>query len=286
MRMGRPRSARVPQLRLCPQRLGGPADGRRRSSAGRPQCVSVPPATPLELVAFRQPQRPNELAVKRVVGLPEESIAIRAGDVYVDGQIVRKTLPQQHALAVLVHDSRYRSTDPALPPRWHGVGAESQWEAGEGRFGHPAGDASAAIDWLIYSHWRRSATDGKVVATPVTDLCGYNQSLPRREEDVHATPDLLLSLRLVEEFGEGLLILRACDGGQRFEARIDPRHGRYEVRQNDWPLPTGSGCLPARFAWCHVGSVAGGSAVPAGHRRPHVGGVAFRACGGCTTPSL
>ena len=50
-----------------------------------------------EIVALRHPQRANEILVKRVVGLPGESIEIRNGDVYADGQIQRKNLAQQHA---------------------------------------------------------------------------------------------------------------------------------------------------------------------------------------------
>lgn len=55
-----------------------------------------------EVVAFRGPDRSSEFYLKRVVGLPGESIEIRDGDIYVSGRIARKTLVEQRATGVLV----------------------------------------------------------------------------------------------------------------------------------------------------------------------------------------
>ena len=52
-----------------------------------------------EVVAVREPDRPSQVAIKRVVGLPGESLEIRDGDLYVDGRIQRKPLAQQRAMA-------------------------------------------------------------------------------------------------------------------------------------------------------------------------------------------
>ena len=60
-----------------------------------------------DLIAFRSHDAPDYLEVKRVVGLPGERISIRQGDVYADGRLARKTLPQLRAAAVLVHDSGF-----------------------------------------------------------------------------------------------------------------------------------------------------------------------------------
>jgi signal peptidase I len=56
----------------------------------------------------------------------------------------------------------------------------------------------------------------------VTDLCGYNQSQPRRAEDVHATGDLLLSFRLGRVAGRGFLGIRILSalGRDDFDARL------------------------------------------------------------------
>jgi len=58
-------------------------------------------------MAFHPPRQLHELAVKRVVGLPGEIVQIRHGDVYIDGQIARKPLAVQRALAIPVDDAYY-----------------------------------------------------------------------------------------------------------------------------------------------------------------------------------
>jgi signal peptidase I len=51
----------------------------------------VPAAGPRrwEMVAFTSPDGASELTVKRVVGLPGETLEIRGGDIYIDGRIAR-----------------------------------------------------------------------------------------------------------------------------------------------------------------------------------------------------
>ncbi|MFM7865043.1 MAG: signal peptidase I, partial [Planctomycetaceae bacterium] len=55
-----------------------------------------------ETVVFRNPARPTEAFVKRIVGLPGESIRVKAGDVHINGLIARKTLPAQLELRIPV----------------------------------------------------------------------------------------------------------------------------------------------------------------------------------------
>ncbi len=211
-----------------------------------------------EVVVFRRPEPPYRTYVKRVVGLPEESIRIRDGDVYIKGQarqmkwqIQRKTLPQQRSMAILVHDAA--SQPPGLPPRWQGEG----WLADRGRFARgsdpAAGDQRrrAADDWLEYCHWRRvpgsdppSENEVRAQPCPITDLCGYNQTRPRREEDVHPVTDVMLSLRLVVTRGEGNLAIRASDGRDEFTVLLYPNRQRYEVLRGDDVLPGAVGKSP------------------------------------------
>jgi signal peptidase I len=170
------------------------------------------------------------LAVKRVAGLPGELIQVRAGDVYVDGKIQRKTLRQQRAVRVLVYDADFRPRlEPAPPARWYGRTEASGWERVGGRLAHDAGPADRPIDWLVYGHWRRGGRPGEVVATPITDVCGYNQDRPRREEAVRPVRDVMLSFRIADTLGRGLLWLWATDGWEQFAVRVDPQGGSYTV---------------------------------------------------------
>ena len=211
-----------------------------------------------EVAAFRSPSQADQIAVKRVVGLPGESIEIRHGDVYINGRIQRKNLAQQHALAVLVNDANFQPTqEPTPPSRWRieelpspfGRGAGGQGRAGNDS-GHsiqppplhstrphpnflPKGEGTTnfhlgtrsthePLEWLVYHHWQRLASVGgdAVRESPVADLCGYNPSQPRREEDVHAVADLMLSFRLSEVSGQGNLLIRMADGSYCFQTQL------------------------------------------------------------------
>ena len=52
-----------------------------------------------EVVVFHCPSHAHDSCVKRIVGLPGETVEVRDGDVYIDGQIARKTLDEQRAMA-------------------------------------------------------------------------------------------------------------------------------------------------------------------------------------------
>ena len=110
-----------------------------------------------EVVALRQPGQPVATCVKRVVGLPGETIQIRHGDVYADGRIQRKTLAQQRAMAVLVHDAKHLPTLEPLPARWQAESPHTAWDTAGGRFTHAATPDEKPVDWLMYHHGRRSA---------------------------------------------------------------------------------------------------------------------------------
>ena len=94
-----------------------------------------------EIVAFRHPREANKIVIKRVAGLPGESVQIQNGDVYIDGQIQRKTLDCQRSMAVEVYDAKYSPAvttgRPALPPHWQGENEKNLWNWANGRFTHP-----------------------------------------------------------------------------------------------------------------------------------------------------
>lgn len=169
-----------------------------------------------EIAAFRRPPRADRLLVKRIVGLPGESIELRDGDVYADGEVQRKNLLQQRALAVLVHDADFCPTrDSTVLPRWRPQRSDSRWNATAGCFSIGITHADRAdgepIDWLVYHHDRES---------PVTDVCGYNPSQPRREDEIHVVADLMLSFRLGHLSGKGSFFIRIADGHDVFEVKL------------------------------------------------------------------
>jgi len=190
-----------------------------------------------EVVAFRDPQRESHIAVKRVVGLPGESIQIRDGDIYVGGEIVRKTLAQQRAMAVLVHDTGFPPRlDPGTPARWQAERSDSHWLVQDGCFSHPEVPGEAGMDWLGYVHRRRIPGAGKRTEEgPITNQCSCNQGSPGRGENFEPATDLMLAFRVVRTGRRGELAVRIGDGREEFEVWIDSEDGRCRVFRNGAP---------------------------------------------------
>jgi signal peptidase I len=189
-------------------------------------------------IVFRLPDQASEYAVKRVVGLPGETIAIRDGAVIVDATIARRTLEQQRAQAILVHDSAHWPADPRLPPRWRpdsGGGWHTTPDGGFRRSNIAAATSGELpVDWLSYVHWRRRAYDPMAIEeAPIRDLDTYNPSTSRRLNDV---ADLMLVARL-STAGSGELLLRVPRDGERsFEVVLRPAVGQVILKQDDTPL--------------------------------------------------
>jgi signal peptidase I len=158
---------------------------------------------PWEVVAFRDPAQADQIMVKRVVGLPGETISLKHGDVYANGKIRRQPSWLRGAMAVLVHDSAYSTGN------WIADGRAAAWVFADGRFSHAAGSAGGTVDWLTFCPGR-----------PITDLCGYNQTRPRRVEDIHAVSDLMLSLRVLKVSGRGSMLIRIGDARSEFSIRF------------------------------------------------------------------
>ena len=115
-----------------------------------------------EIIVFRNPQKLAEAYVKRVVGLPGESVQIIDGDVYIGGRLQRKSLTTQRAIRIPVYDCDYQPhDDPEWRPRWLPEPTDVMWEPyGNGFvFDGPAGATTAlqpTFSWVAYRHSIRS----------------------------------------------------------------------------------------------------------------------------------
>ena len=67
---------------------------------------------------FSFPRRAHPVLCQARCGLPGDSIRIAGGDIYVAGQIVRKSLPEIRAMRILIHDSGFHPQDSGRFPRW------------------------------------------------------------------------------------------------------------------------------------------------------------------------
>ena len=157
--------------------------------------------------------------MKRIVGLPSESITIRNGELFINDHIYRKTLEEAKESAILVCDDVFRPTrDSDLPTRWRGDQPSSGWRAMVGGFTFDAADSPAGrSDWLMYRHWRCFASPSpQSEEAPVADNYGYNQGLSRQ---LHEVTDLFLTCQ-VHLTDDATLALLVHDGRENFQARL------------------------------------------------------------------
>jgi len=155
-----------------------------------------------DLLVFKYPEDRRVNFVKRVVGMPGETVEIADGGIFVNGHRLRKEPSQARDMWLLAHDSsRVTKRTPPGGPRWEPAGPSSRWKLDGGRW-HFKG-MSATGDALVFS--------GRL-----TDEIAYNGNDPARGL-AERSPPLVGDVKLVcdlEGFsGEGSLELRweFCD---------------------------------------------------------------------------
>ena len=173
-----------------------------------------------EPVVFECQEQAGEVCIKRVVGVPGDEIEIRGGDVYIDGQIARKSLEQQRSMAILVHDSRWRTEDAgATRSGWRTSGNKTSWQLAPGRFQYrTTADEQPNVDrgGIRYRHVHRGRP------SPILDDYAYNQDVSRA---LNTTSDVMLQFELVAH-GEGEIALLANAHGHRFDVQFQTRTRR------------------------------------------------------------
>src|SRR5579872_3427238 len=89
-----------------------------------------------EVAVFRNPNKPTQAYVKRIIGLPGESLRIEEGDVFVSGEIQAKSYATQRGIRVPVYDHDYRppADEPDWRPRWVVENGDRQWHDSDGSF--------------------------------------------------------------------------------------------------------------------------------------------------------
>ena len=156
-----------------------------------------------EVVVFVSPADDAGLVVKRVVGLPGETIQLRDGEVWIDGRLAAKPLDAQRCLRRLVHQ------ETASSQHWRGDG----WN-----WINQAWSTTAQPDW----HWLNyQALDGK----PITDDSAYNVGLTRRLFPVR---DFSLSTEY-HLAGDGELAFRIADGDRQWQFQLKTSSGEFEL---------------------------------------------------------
>jgi signal peptidase I len=187
-----------------------------------------------EVAVFYFPGEPTQAYVKRVVGLPGDSIRIVGGDVYVDEQIVRKTLPEIRATRILIHDSRFQPQDAGRFPRWQFRAGTRDgplatgWTQGDGTFAHaPVNPAERQVDWLVYRHLDPSRGQ----YGPIRDFYGYNGGDSHTDNEAH---DVGMEARISVSDSVDSITVSIRSGANEFLVNIPVRESHsIELLQNN-----------------------------------------------------
>jgi hypothetical protein len=160
-------------------------------------------------------------------------ITLRGGDVYLDGRRWQKTLDEERALGVLVHDDNNRAA-----PRWLAEPDDGRWERqrdcgeGSGYVFQERGDHDGGLAWLTYHHLRTNDVPGAADRPAgVLDDDPYNARLSRQLNDAF---DLRLRASLTWR-APGLLVIRAHDGWRSWDAELDARRGEVRLVMDGQP---------------------------------------------------
>lgn len=154
-----------------------------------------------DVFVFKYPQEPDVNYIKRLVGLPGETIRIRQGDLYLwngkNEQILRKPDPKkQRALQMVVYDDNHPPTElieAGWPERWAAVaqGADGEWTPATNTWEHAAeqrifrlnGEGLEQPAWLRYRNYNSRPEDWALLEAKkpveprlelIADFCGYN----------------------------------------------------------------------------------------------------------------
>ncbi len=113
-----------------------------------------------ETIVFRNPASPEEAYVKRVVGLPGEEIQVRNGDVFINGDLARKTWEQQLDMRIPVCDLHYLVDSDQWQMPWE---LDEAWSADRGdltcdtallKESSATGEQATGISWIRFRYWR------------------------------------------------------------------------------------------------------------------------------------
>ncbi len=117
-----------------------------------------------EVVVFRNPNKPTQAYVKRLVALPGESLQIIDGDIYIGGTLRAKGYATQRGIGIPVYDHDFRpsNNEPDWQPRWviesqEAGQPESGWKetGGKFRFSTKKQDHASELAWVYYRNWVR-----------------------------------------------------------------------------------------------------------------------------------
>ncbi len=174
-----------------------------------------------DVVVFKNPNQPSQNYIKRLIGLPNETIEIIDGDIFVtapgaaEPQVARKPVRVQHALWFPVYDHDYIPHQPGAGgyhPHWTARQADSGWQVLDQR--RPSFDGlGRSLETIEFAAFDR---DSDRIA-PILDFYGYNAL---SGQPSFLVSDARVSADVEMTGGSGFVELSLNKHGDRFFARL------------------------------------------------------------------
>jgi len=148
-------------------------------------------------IVFKYPEDTGKNYIKRLIGLPGETVEIRHGDIFINGRIARKPRNVQKALSRVVYDSRLFRKSGTADYADEKL-AENFWLPMDGTWIIDKG--------VIYGKAEAGEEAFITYAREIRDFSGYN---PPTRSGKHIVGDIILTfkVRLVEGGAAALAVL-------------------------------------------------------------------------------
>lgn len=215
-----------------------------------------------DVIVFKNPKNAKQNYIKRLCGLPGESLLIERGDIYTfdagiqsfdQRQIARKPPSKVRTMMQMVDDTQHRGKKllaAGWPSRWMDSQGNGGWQIPTEPTKSFEIDSSAAaeIRWLRYRHLQPQLEDWESLfeeslpprvekllqsgingAGLVRDHYSYNEFGMRAEISIsgfHWVGDLGVEAWIEVESDQGSVIFETTEGGVQFRANIDIATGQ------------------------------------------------------------
>ncbi|MGD9125956.1 MAG: signal peptidase I [Planctomycetia bacterium] len=193
-----------------------------------------------DVTVFMYPNDAKTNYIKRLVGLPNETVKIHRGDLFIkkdgesDFKIARKPPDKYLAMARVVYDNDYALPETLIeygwPRRWQSPDTTAAWEESEDYRSFSTDGTNDRDVVLRYYHflpgtWEQNAVSQNIAPQLITDDCAYNSgesaNVAGNGLGLHWVGDLGVECRLDVRKASGSMVFELIEGGRRMLCEID-----------------------------------------------------------------